>query len=202
MANVDIHQLGPLLRRALAGEADAWNDFFREIRKYLHAEIRKVLGNNVQGPLDHSAIAQSTLRRVWEQIGEQFPDGPNDAALRRFIAWISTIVRNRSWEEWRRLRPHQVKAVGFAIEDVAEPCCRERWLKHDHLAAELAAALARLPEKHRQVVELFWFERLSDTKISERLRCSVGAIRVLRFRALRKLQTPKLRSLLEDSHDA
>ncbi|HEY7152414.1 MAG TPA: RNA polymerase sigma factor [Gemmataceae bacterium] len=202
MTSVDTHQLGPLIRRALSGDVGAWNDFFREIRKYLHAEIRRVLGTDVQGPLDHSAIAQSTLRRVWEQIGEQFPDGPNDVALRRFLAWISTIVRNRSWEEWRRRNRHPVKAVGSAIEHVAEPCSGERRVNREHIAAELAAALARLPEKHRQVVELFWFERLSDSKISERLGCSEGAIRVLRFRALRKLQTPKLRSLLEDSHDA
>jgi RNA polymerase sigma-70 factor, ECF subfamily len=201
MTAVDKHHLKPLLRRALAGDACAWNDFFREIRKYLHAEVRKVLGPNVAGPLDRSVVVQSTLRRVWERIGEQFPDGPEDAALGRFIAWVSTIVRNRCWEEWRRQGRQRARAAGSAIEEVAEPRPWDQDVKRDHLATELAAALARLPDKRRQVVELFWFEGLSDAEISERLGCSVGAVRVIRFRALRELQSPQLLSLLEESHD-
>jgi RNA polymerase sigma factor (sigma-70 family) len=65
----------------------------------------------------------------------------------------------------------------------------------------VAAALARLPERQRLVVELFWFEGLSDADISARLGGSVGAIKVLRFRALRALRSPGLRDLLEDGHD-
>jgi RNA polymerase sigma factor (sigma-70 family) len=202
MTTVDPHQLRPLLRRALSGDAAAWNDFFREVRKYLHAEVRKVLGPGPHGPLDHSVVVQSTLRRVWANIEGQFPNGPEDAALRCFLGWARKIVRNRTWDEWRKVRGEQATAAGSVIEGVAEPRPCQQAMKRDQIAVELAAALGRLPERHRQVVELFWFERLSDAAISARLGCSAGAVRVLRFRALRKLQTPKLRSLLEDSHDA
>jgi RNA polymerase sigma-70 factor (ECF subfamily) len=201
MTAVDKHHLKPLLRRALAGDGGAWNDFFQEIRKYLHAEVRKVVGPNPPGPLELSAIVQSTLRRVWERIGEQFPDGPEDGALGRFFAWIATILRNRCRDQWRRDRRQRTRPAGSAIEGVAEPRPWERERKRDQLAAEMAAALARLPEKRRQVVELFWFERLSDAEISQRLGCSPGAVRVIRFRALRELQSPKLLALLEESHD-
>jgi RNA polymerase sigma factor (sigma-70 family) len=84
---------------------------------------------------------------------------------------------------------------------VAEPRRRRRAEQRARLAVELTAALARLPERQRQVVELFWFEDLSDADISRRLDCSPGAVRVLRFRALRKLQSPTLQALLEESHD-
>ena len=104
MAQLDTHELQPLLRRALAGEADAWNDFFGAVRKYLHAVVRAELGPDAAGRLEHSALVQSTLRRAWERIGEQFPDGPEDGALRRFLAWVATIARNRSRDEWRRRR--------------------------------------------------------------------------------------------------
>jgi RNA polymerase sigma factor (sigma-70 family) len=201
MKNVDVHQLELLLRRALSGDACAWNEFFREIRRYLHAEVRKVLGPGVQGPLDHSAIVQSTLRRVLERIDGQFPEGPGDAALRRFLGWVRTIVRNRTWQEWRDGKRQPARAPGSAIDSVPDPQPRERAVRRDQLAAALAAELARLPEKHRQVVELFWFERLSDAAISARLGCSAGAVRVLRCRALRLLRTPALQSLLEESHD-
>jgi RNA polymerase sigma-70 factor (ECF subfamily) len=201
MTSADKHQLRPLLARALAGDAAAWNDFFREIRRYLHAEVRKVLGPDAPGPLDHSAVVQSTLRRIWERIGDQFPNGPDDAAFGRFLGWVKAIVRNRSREEWRRQQRHPAQAAGSGIEGVAEARPREQVASRDRIAAEVAAALARLPERDRQVIELFWFERLPDADIGKRLGCSGGAARVLRCRALRKLRTPKLHSLLEHGHD-
>src|SRR5262249_22352012 len=174
MTRVDKHELKHLLGRALSGDAGAWNDFFREIRKYLYAEVRKALGPNVHEPVDDSAVVQSALRRIWERLGDQFREGPEVAALCRFIAWISTSARNRTWEELRRRERQRTKAVGVAIEDVAEhrPCGQA--LQRDRLAAALAAALAELPERDRQVVELFWFEQLSDADIGQRLGCSVG----------------------------
>jgi RNA polymerase sigma factor (sigma-70 family) len=197
MPNVDKHQLRVLLQRALSGEGNAWDDFFREIRNYLHAEVQKLLGPHAQGPLDHSVIVQSTLRRVWERIGQAFPEGPQDSALRRFFGWIKTIVTNRTWEEWRRERRQLARPTGSAIENVPAPGPGAE----DQLSVELAAALNRLPERDRQVVEWFWFDRLSDAEISTRLGCSRGVVRVIRFRALRKLQSPKLQALWEERHD-
>jgi RNA polymerase sigma-70 factor (ECF subfamily) len=201
MTAVDKHHLKPLLRRALAGDAVAWNDFFREIRKYVHAKVREMVGSNAPGQLEPSVIVQSTLRRVWERIAEQFPDGPEDADLRRFLAWVKAIARNRCKDEWRRQGRQRIRPAGSDIEGVAEPQPWDREMKRGQLAAELAAALARLPEKRRLVVELFWFEGLSDAEISERLGCSAGAVKVMRFRALRELQSPQLLSLREESHD-
>jgi RNA polymerase sigma-70 factor (ECF subfamily) len=160
-----------------------------------------MLGPGAQGSLDRSAIVQSTLKRIWQRIEETFPENPDDVALRRFLGLISTIVRNRTWDECRKQRRRRVEGAGSDVADVVDPRPAERARKRDRLAVELAAALARLPDRDRQVVELFWFEGLSDAEISTRLGCSSGAARVIRFRALRKLQTPELEVLLEDSHD-
>jgi len=201
MITVDKHGLKQHLRRALAGDACAWNDFFREIRKYLHAEVGKALGPDRGTTVENSAIVQSALRRIWERIGDQFREGPEDVALRRFIAWITTIVRNRTWEEMRRHR-QKMEAACDPIEGVADPRRCGRPVQRDRLAAALAAALAGLPERDRQVVELFWFDRLSDAEIGQRLGCSVKTLRVIRYRALRKLQSPELQTLWEESHDS
>jgi RNA polymerase sigma-70 factor (ECF subfamily) len=201
MKAADKHQLKSLLARAQSGDAGAWNEFFGRVRKLLHAEVGKLLGPGGQGPLDRSAVVQSALGRIWERIGEQFPDGPEDAALRRFIAWVKAIVRNRTWDEWRKWKRRPAVEAGPALAGVADPGPRGQAQQRDRVAAGLAAALAELPERDRQVVTLFWFEGLPDAAIGERLGCSVGAVRVLRCRALRKLQSPQLHSLLEEAHD-
>jgi RNA polymerase sigma-70 factor, ECF subfamily len=198
MTSRDPHHLRPLLERALAGDVRAWNDFFGEIRRYLHSEVGRAAGPDVGGPLDHSLIVQSTLRRVWERIGDQFPDGAGADAVGRFLAWIKTILHNRTREEWRKIQRRPTDAAGSAVAVVAEAPARPELAKRDRIAVEVAAALARLPDRKRRVVELFWFEGRSDAEIGQRLGCSAGAVRVLRCRALRELRTPDLLNLLEE----
>ena len=193
MTSRDPHNLTPLLERALAGDVRAWNDFFAEIRRYVHAEVRRAAGPEALGPLEYSAIVQSTLRRVWERLGDQFPDGAGNGALPRFLAWVKTIAHNRTRDEWRKCRRRPSDAVGDVAGQRPGSAARR-----EQVAIEVAAALARLPEKKRQVVELFWFERLSDAEIGGRLGCSAGAVRVLRCRALRELRSPSLLALLEE----
>jgi RNA polymerase sigma-70 factor (ECF subfamily) len=194
----DKHGLKQLLARALAGDTAAWNDFFGHIRRYLHAEVRKAVGPEPPGAFDGSAIVQSALRRIWERMEDQFRDGPEDVEIRRFIGWITVIVRNRIAEEFRKRRP---ETGNDAVQNIPEPRDRLQSVKRDRLAVAVAAALTKLPERYRQVVELFWFERLPDCEIGRRLGCSKGAAKVLRFRALRKLRSPELRTLLEECHD-
>jgi RNA polymerase sigma factor (sigma-70 family) len=197
MTSVDKHQLRPLLRRALAGDPEAWGDFFRSLRVYLHAQVRRTLGPDAQGPLDHSNIVQSCLRRVWENLDAMPLDAEDDLAVARLIGWIKTIVRNRSMDELRRFLGNPVRPAGDAIGDAAATSSWEEAKERDRRAALLVGALDQLPERQRQVVELFWFDRLTDAEIGDRLGGSPGALRVLRCRALQKL-----RSLMGDAHES
>jgi RNA polymerase sigma factor (sigma-70 family) len=128
------------------------------------------------------------------RIEEKFPDGAD--GLGRFIGWVKKIVRNRRVEEWRRISRRRTEAGGSALDAVADG--RPPSNRRERVSVELAAGLARLPDKKRQVVELFWFEGLPDDEIGARLGCSAGAVRVLRWRALRELRSPNLLSLLEE----
>ena len=194
----DKHGLKQLLARALAGDTVAWNDFFGHVRLYLHAEVRKVVGPPARDRFDGSGVVQSALRRILEGFDNQFQNGPGDAEVRRFIGWITKIVRNRIAEEFRKSRPD---SGDNAVQNIPERRDALQAAKRDRLAAAVAAALTRLRERDRQAVELFWFDRLSDAEIGQRLGCSKGAVKVLRFRALRKLQCPELQTLLEECHD-
>jgi RNA polymerase sigma-70 factor (ECF subfamily) len=196
MTSADKHQLRPLLRRALAGDPDAWNDFFRGLRVYLHAEVRRTLGPDAQGPLDHSNIVQSCLRRIWKNLDGKSLDAEDDLAVVRLIYWIKTIVHHRSVDELRRFLGNPVRPAGDAVAGAAAAPSEGEAKERDRRAALLAGALNRLPVRQRQVVELFWFERLTDAEISDRLGGSPGALRVLRCRALQKL-----RGLMGEAHE-
>jgi RNA polymerase sigma-70 factor (ECF subfamily) len=183
MTDLDRHQLRPLLERVLAGERQAYNELFAQLRPYLHALVRRYLGQGAQGPLDHSNVVQSSLRRVFEHLDDVLQDDPSVPHL---LAWVKKIVYHRAVDELRRAGVAGAEAL--PVEELAERRSAAETAARDRRAARVAAALARLPERQRQVVEWHWFDRLRDAEISALLGGSVAAIRVLRCRALKALR--------------
>jgi RNA polymerase sigma-70 factor (ECF subfamily) len=191
MTDPDRHDLQPLLSRVLAGDRAALNELFARLRPYLHAAVKQQLGGRHPAASD---IVQSGLRRAHEHLDDLLADDPTVPHL---LAWIKRIVRNRAIDELRRKNPAAAGGEENPLDDVAEPSSPEAAKERDGRAMKVMAALARLTQRQRQVVELHYFDRLRDAEISERLGGSVAAIRVLRCRALKEL-----RRHLEDDHDA
>ena len=189
--DLDRHQLQPLLERVIAGDRTALNELFARLRPYLHSLVRKTLGPDWK---DTSDIVQSSLRRINENFDNLLGDDPSVPHL---LAWIKKIVRNRAIDEARRRSGGAATGNDSALAGVPQPHDPDQAAARDQRALGVMAALHRLPERQRQVVELHYFDRLRDAEISARLGGSVAAIRVLRCRALKEL-----RRLMENDHDA
>jgi RNA polymerase sigma factor (sigma-70 family) len=192
MTAVERSQLRPALERLLTGTGSpkAMDEFFAHLRPYLHGIVRKVVGANPQGPLDHSNLVQSSLRRIFENFARIQELGTTG----RVLGWIEKIVRNRIIDEVRRVSTRP-SLLGSDNGAVGEPEPVEVRQARDREGLQVLAALNRLPEPQRLAIELRWFDRLPDAEIAQALGGSVNALRVLRFRALRNL-----RRLLEDRH--
>jgi RNA polymerase sigma-70 factor (ECF subfamily) len=188
MTDSDRHQLGPLLRRVLDGDRAALNELFARLRPYLHAVVRQQLGD---GHAAASDIVQSGLRRMHEHLDDLLADDPTVPHL---LAWVKKIVRNRAIDEVRRKAGLPLEG---ALEVLPEPVSPEEAAARDGRALRVIAALSKLRDRQRQVVELHYFDRLRDEEIANRIGGSVAAIRVLRCRALKEL-----RHHLEADHDA
>jgi RNA polymerase sigma-70 factor (ECF subfamily) len=184
MSELDPHELGALLGRVRDGDPGAFNDLLTRLRPYLHSLVRRQLGPP-QGPLDHSALVQSSLRRIHEHFEDLLSDDPTVPHL---LAWVKTIVRNRVTDELRRRAAAPQVLGGEHLSAVPDRYRPGEAAERERRAARLAAALARLPERQRHVVEWFWFDRQCDAEISARLGSTVAAVRVLRCRALKELR--------------
>jgi RNA polymerase sigma-70 factor, ECF subfamily len=101
-------------------------------------------------------------------------------------AWLMTIARNRALDSLRRragrLEPlgneHELREAAERTEDEA--------LRRDE-AATLDAALRRLPEAQRTVVELVYFAELTQAEIAAQLRVPLGTVKSRMRLGLRKL---------------
>jgi RNA polymerase sigma-70 factor (ECF subfamily) len=188
MPDLDRHQLRPLLDRVVAGDRLALNDLLGKLRPYLHAVVRQTLGDWK----DASDIVQSSLRRINENLPDLLDDDPTVPHL---LAWIKKIVRNRAIDEARRRGRAAQVGHDSALHNLPERETAAERAAREARSAHVLAALGRLSERQRQVVELHYFDRLRDEEIRERIGGSVAAIRVLRCRALKEL-----RRLLEADH--
>jgi RNA polymerase sigma-70 factor (ECF subfamily) len=187
MTATDRYQLQPLLERVLAGDRQAYNQLFRQLRPYLHSLVRRYAGPGAAA-LGQSDLVQSAQRRLHENFDDLLNE--NGANVPHLLCWIQRVVRNRVVDEIRkRQRDPLARSPGGPMPDVAESREGPGPAERDTIALRVSAALARLPERQRQVVELHWFDRLPDSEISQRLGGSVGAIRVLRCRALQCLRS-------------
>jgi RNA polymerase sigma-70 factor (ECF subfamily) len=183
MAMLDVHGLEPLLERVLARDPQAFGELLARLRRYMHAQVRKQLGAQADGPIEASALVQSVCRRVVVHFHKL--EGPTVPLL---LGWIGAIVRNRVNDELRRLARQPVQSLGSDVLVLADTRPDAGSRQRAEQAAEVAAALAQLPARQRRVVESRWFDRQPDEATAKELGVTVNHVRQLRFRALEKLR--------------
>ncbi len=110
----------------------------------------------------------------------------------RFSIWLARIAVN---ESLKKLRQRKVRAFLFTSEpnieeragkQVSNPTSGLTKQVEEHVA--LRDAINRLPEKHRLVVILKYFEDRSYEEIAEILGCKVGTVRSRLFNARKRLK--------------
>jgi RNA polymerase sigma-70 factor (ECF subfamily) len=114
---------------------------------------------------------QEVFARIWRKAA-LFDPGRGSAA-----AWLLTLARRTALNLHATQRPPIPLAA--EPEGEAEP--------HELEAFWLDAALARLSERERTVVELAYYNDLSESAIAKRLRVPLGSVKSWKRRGLNRL---------------
>src|SRR5262249_7453337 len=150
--DMDRHHLRPLLERISGGDRTALNELFGKLRPYLHALVRRTIGQDCH---DASDIVQSSLRRINENLDDRLKD-PTVPHLR---AWIKKIVHNRAIDEMRKRARAAITGGDVELRNLPEPTGSPDPLRRETQALGVLAALEQLPDRQRQVVEMHYFDR-------------------------------------------
>jgi RNA polymerase sigma-70 factor (ECF subfamily) len=166
-------------------------------RDYLRLLARTQLGPRLQAKLDASDVAQQAILQAHQARG-QFR-GTTEAEK---LAWLRAILANVLAAASRRFEA-QARDVGreCSLEhDLEQSSSRlECLLASDQTSPSqravrceellrLAAALARLPDDQRQVVELHHLKGLPVAEVAEQMGRTRAAVVGLLFRGLKKLR--------------
>jgi RNA polymerase sigma-70 factor (ECF subfamily) len=122
-------------------------------------------------------VMQRTFLDAWRHAGRYDPS-------QRFTGWLFTIAHRRAVDALRARR-HQVVDVE-SLRELAGEDGRETVNRFAD-AADVRAAVAQLPDHERVVVEMAYFDDLSQREIAERLDVPLGTVKARASRGTRRL---------------
>lgn len=103
-----------------------------------------------------------------------------------FGAWLFRIARNSVIDAYRSYKNNEV--ISDDVIDTDQLNRAEALIKQKHLHKVLRQAMDRLPTKYRDVLQLSYLADMPHSQIAKVLKMNEGAVRVLKFRALKKLE--------------
>jgi RNA polymerase sigma-70 factor, ECF subfamily len=157
-----------LVRRAQEGDRDAFGRLFRLHHAALFRMVRFALGS---GGVDAEDAAAETFARAWKALPSYRDTGVP------FVSWLYGIARHVVADEHRRAKQTEPrdKLPDRGHEEV-----------HDD-RLDLAAAIARLPQEQRLVIEMKYFAGLTNPEVAALLGTTTGAVNARQWRALKTL---------------
>ena len=167
-----------LLERAAKGDERALRALYELYAGKVLAAARRLLGNLGEA----EEVVQDTFIDVWNRAASF--DGARGSAA----AWITTIGRNRAIDRLRtRASNSRVVADLRHGEPPPSSPLPDRQVERAQDRQRVARALEQLSPEQRTVVELAYFDGLSQSEIAERTGSPLGTIKGRARAALEKL---------------
>ena len=169
-------RLARLLRRARAGEREAFRDLYRA----LHPRVAAYVARRCASKADGEDAVSRTFHKLLERLGAW------DEARGGVLSFALSIARNSIIDDARAQRP----AVG--LEEAAAALVEEATplsvLERDQDRRRLLQKLDALPAELREMFTLRFSDGLSHREIGELLGLHEAAVKQRFSRALRELR--------------
>ncbi|HZB02947.1 MAG TPA: sigma-70 family RNA polymerase sigma factor [Actinomycetota bacterium] len=169
-----------LLRRVSRGQEDAFRELFGKYAPTARALALRIL----RRPFLADETVQEAFLALWRH-----PQGyERDRGSVR--AWLMSTVHHRAVDLVRREEAHRRRTEGAlpdpVPEDPAEQAVHAVGVPEERAAVR--AALADLPTEQRQVIELLYFEGLTQSQVAERMGLPLGTVKSRVLLAMRRMR--------------
>ena len=161
----------------MEGLEQVFNSIVKQYSERLYWHVRRMVGSHE----DADDLLQEIFLKIWTAL----PSFRGEAQL---YTWVWRIATN---ETLNYLRKEKVRALlHFASPDdiAVQKVQADPFFNGTEAEREVAKAIARLPEKQRQVFIMRWWDELSYEEISAITGTSVGALKASYHIAKEKVQ--------------
>ncbi len=163
------------------GDGDAFAELYHRHCDAVRRQLRHLLGNDALA----DELLQETFLQAWQQA-DRYEDRRASAR-----AWLLVIARSRALDFLRSQQARVRRESSVAAGDSwlrSNPPVGLRDLEAAERRQRLLRALAELPMKQRQCVELAFLRGLSHSEMAERLREPLGTIKSRVLLGIRRLR--------------
>lgn len=169
-------ELQALLRSAQEGAAASfervYDHFFSQIYRYCVFRLEKEEAEDATTDI---------FVKAWEKLHTYRPQSGIP-----FAAWLFRIARTTVIDAYRARTPFQEMPDDLADTDALN--ASDHALQQKELVQMVRSHLDRLPARYREVLVLSYIAGLPGSEVARVLKMREGAVRVLKLRALRKLE--------------
>lgn len=166
-------ELSKIVEAAKSGDADA----LAAMCQYVYARIYSFLYYRVKHREDAEDLTSEVVLKMAKALKSQHGD---------FYAWIYRIARNRLIDFYRKRSVRQEASLDELPQDISDQkdSMPKDILTKDHLYE----AMAHLTKEQADVITLKFIQEYDNEEVAMIMGKSIGAVKVLQFRALRALR--------------
>ena len=166
--------------RMAEGDPGALAELYERFAGVLLAVARRILGPGGEA----EEALQESLLQAWNQA-ERYDPGRSSVST-----WLILIVRTRALDRLRSRQARERTTLGAAREPSPrhESSGAEERVLHGERRERVRQALAELPDEQRRVLELAFYEGLSQSEIATRTGAPLGTVKTRALLGMRKMR--------------
>lgn len=170
-------ELLALVRLAQGGEVEA----FEKLYKHFFVPVYRYAAFRLPREVAEDTVADIFVK-AWEKLHRY-----KERRGIPFGAWLFRIARHAVIDVYRSQRGFE--EVSEDLPDTDPLNHPSRIVEQGELLRVVRAALAELPRRYREVLILIFIAELPHSEVARVLHMTEGGVRVLKLRALRRLET-------------
>ena len=185
--NTDPAHLHLCLVATAKHDAKAFKELYESSSPKLFSFILRILQNRELA----EEVLQESFVNIWNNAASY------QSSLASPMTWMTTIVRNRTFDLLRKLNNGQHLQVSYETDEFENNLWQtmespdanpEQALGLSQDAASLARCMTKLEGLHRQAMSLAYFHDLSHSEVADQMQLPIGTVKTWIRRGLEKLR--------------
>jgi RNA polymerase sigma-70 factor (ECF subfamily) len=172
-----------LIRRMVEADETALGALYDRWARSLYSLVLHLL----RDPDEAEDVVEETFWQAWRKADSYEP------ARGAVSTWLLTIGRRKALDRLRAKKRHKEDPIGNdrTFADIASPSPDpSENVEGSELREHVRAALRELPAEQREVIELGYFNGLSQTEIADTTGQPLGTVKTRMRLAMQKLREP------------